>query len=1111
MAQDLQLRIRISADGRAAIEGTQQVERQVEKLGNTAGKVGALIAGYLSFQFLTGAVQELFKVQARLQDLQAQFQALAGERAADQFLYIQNAAQRLSMDLDGARSAYGKMLVMVDSGLLNIGQAQQMFEGLSAYARLAGASAEQVSNSMYGLSQALGQGRVQMTEVLQVTEPLPGSLNKIAAAAKMAVGEFRALIMDPAGPGVSSKQFGEWVQKAFGDAIPIAEQMAGTLSATWTRVKNDWRLFMEDMGSSSGFAEIAKTSLDGFSALLSGLDSPQFTNVARNFTAMFSSAISELFGVFQLLMDYIEELVMVYLGVKFVQAINIAVKAIEVYKTTVAAMMAQTTMQMTASQAAAIGLGAAIKASVAIIAPLLIIAAGAYLLLADNTDHAAVAQDAYNRVLQQTGGSLDELARKYKTLSDAQKATMTMQLSLDLKAQEDALKKLEADFKDTMERLRDNVASANGGMVFSGVNDAASNQLLNSMGFEQALTGDAEALAKFIKNVEDYKEAGGKLNVEIGNILFGHKNLLDMLKKSGIEFNKTKDSVDYTRDALDLVNGKLPQTASEFDKAGAAAQRAGKEFQDAINKDWSKLTSFGMNNAELAKVDAISQGATAAQQQLAVGLGTLKDQQEQLTAAIKTGKTELIDQAEQALRNAASLAIAAKGADAFGASMAGMQQDIAKGNLTQIEAARISNDAAEAEKQRAAVALDVEGMIQRARRESTKAGTEQIQELQETNQYLKLQQDLVNGVAVEWAGLKDLPAVLNSLQVDAGLPKKEAVDALVEYVKTYDSIPDKAQAAQAAQLALDNAIQNYTLNLKDTNAEEAKRSEELARQTELMMFQKQATDSLISAGSAQLSYTVADTEMKATVSSLEQIEEFYRRIGELQKEMAEGATDQRLKEMMSGFDNESVAAIDKLTVGLIAERDELKKHAPTWAELTGEVNDNTAVKETNAALTKILPTLLNDESVAREANAKTVAAEVDALKKINAAQQLAADGYTASLTPMEKYQAEIKNIAAAAKTLAERKDLGLISPEQLEKEQRGLQALTLEAEKTVNLTAQLFEDAAGSIAGEWNNMFEQLFTGNKDAFKDFANSLKDIFLKMLAQMAAAALAGWIRA
>lgn len=1322
MAQDLELRIRISADGRAAIEGTRRVEGQLNQLGETGKRVGQLIAGYLSFQFMTNAAETLFRVQARLQDLAAQYQALTASQAAaaQQMLYVQNAAQRLSMDLDGARDAYGKMLVMVDAGLLNLKQSQQMFEGLSAYARIAGASTDQVGLAMYGLSQALGQGRVQMTELLQITEPLPGALNKIAAAAKMTTGELRALVMDPGGSGVSSAQLRDWVIQAFGDAVPIAEQMAGNLSATWTRVKNDWRLFLEDMGSSSGFAEIAKTALDGVSGILQAVDSPQFTAIARNLTTLFSAALNELFGVFRLLADYIDELATVYLSVKFIQALNIVIRAVEVYRVTFTAMMTQTAMLMSVTQAKAMALGAAIKASMALIAPLATIAVGAYLLLADNTDHAAEAQDAYNRVLQATGGSLTDLAAKYKTLSDAQKQALTIQFSLELKNQQAALKELQAQVKSQVQQILTAVVSTTR-------EDAVKLRVdqLYELGYGNALTGDSAALLKFLTHLKAAQQAGEKLNTTVSSGLFGQKDLLDSLGKLALEYQKTADGVKFTQDALDLLNGKLPQTAAGFDQAGEAAKRAGKEFYDALNKDWEQLATFGMNAAELAQRQAQAQQASAAQTQLAVSLGQIKDAQTGLTDAWKTGNAALIEQAEAALRAAAELAIAAQGADAFGKTLASLAQDVEKGTLTQIEAIRLSNQAAEQAQQQARQQLDAEGQIQRARRDSAKAaqeafrasseaaqtaidnalamadawkkgadaaddaavrlraaerakkesvvvstgqtvgaidldalvqaiiqqesrgnpnavspvgalglmqlmpssfpqysrqqlldpktnvqigtdyikqlldqfkdlslalaaynagpgnvkkygneippfketqdyvkkvqgyyaefaqdsakstqslneqviltqelqkrdaerlvkGQEQIATQQQQTDLLRLQNELMQG---QFTDVKTTALTVSAEQIQqsmaslqqSGLPAKEAAAALTDAIKATFGLRDAQQAQQAMQVSLQGAVAQYQNQLAGATTELTRTQQaEQARQS--LMQEQIVALAALSQGPVALHAMVESIGLQLDAGmtrSAEAANAYYGLLGRISVRLREmqqqgyGADAMRREadQLTAAFNQEQIKAITETTARLNQQRQELEKNAPTWAELTGRVLENNAVKETAAALDQRLTVGSQALIEAKKAEALAAAEALDRQRQLTAAQQLAAEGYKSSLTPMEKYADRIQDITEAEATLLKNKEQ--YDPKTWEQMQRGLARLKEEAEGLkleADPLAQAFKSAAEGIYNAWSGMWESLFTQGIKGFGDVVDQIKTMFLKMLAQLAASALA-----
>ncbi|MDQ5910076.1 MAG: hypothetical protein QG599_2171, partial [Pseudomonadota bacterium] len=256
MAQDLELRIRISADGRAAIEGTREVERSMERMGDTAQTVGKLIAGYLSFEFLKEATRALFEASASLQAFEARFQAMAGSARAGaaEMAYVQDTARKLSLDLNIARESYAQLLSLQQSGLTTQAQARSLLEGYAKAALMVGAGNEQIKQSMTGLAQALAMGTVTTENAMQALEPISGLQKKVADALGMSMAEMKKAWEDGA---ISSQQFGTAVAKALNEMGKGAEGMANTLGPTLQRVKNEWTLLLETIGQDSGFADAA--------------------------------------------------------------------------------------------------------------------------------------------------------------------------------------------------------------------------------------------------------------------------------------------------------------------------------------------------------------------------------------------------------------------------------------------------------------------------------------------------------------------------------------------------------------------------------------------------------------------------------------------------------------------------------------------------------------------------------------------------------------------------------------------------------------------------------------------------------------------------------------
>ena len=267
MAQDLDLKIRISADGKAALGGLRDLDRGMQQLEATAKKVGAAVAAYLSFDFLAGASRALFDATAQLQAFEGRFAALAGsaQAGAAQMAYVQETAKRLSMDLNVARESYAQLLTLQNAGLATQEQARALMEGYGKAAIMTGASSAQLQQSMAGLAQAMAMGTVSTENAMQALEPIPGLQKKVADALKMSIAEMK----DAWEKGtISSQQFGDAVAKALNEMGKGAETMANTLGPTLQRVKNEWQLLLETLGDRSGFAEAAAAILSALETML---------------------------------------------------------------------------------------------------------------------------------------------------------------------------------------------------------------------------------------------------------------------------------------------------------------------------------------------------------------------------------------------------------------------------------------------------------------------------------------------------------------------------------------------------------------------------------------------------------------------------------------------------------------------------------------------------------------------------------------------------------------------------------------------------------------------------------------------------------------------------
>ncbi|CDH43860.1 tape measure protein [Candidatus Contendibacter odensensis] len=203
-----------------------------------------------------------------------------------------------------------------------------------------------------------------------------------------------------------------------------------------------------------------------------------------------------------------------------------------------------------------------------------------------------------------------------------------------------------------------------------------------------------------------------------------------------------------------------------------------------------------------------------------------------------------------------------------------------------------------------------------------------------------------------------------------------------------------------------------------------------------------------------------------------------QRIQEIQKAYADW--DQQVAKTLSDLSLEAdltlkeAAATTQGTASLLAFNDAKQTEAILRGKNSGALEDETAKKVAEHSLNL---QLLGDVQKTMEA-------------------------YKAGLTPLETYKDTMVELGKEEERM---KAAGLWT----EKTALGMQKLKADAEKlkdAVDPMAKIFEETAKGIYSAWTGMFENIFTGGMKSFGDLVDSIKTMFLKMLAQMAAQALA-----
>ncbi|TXH19015.1 MAG: hypothetical protein E6R03_01210 [Hyphomicrobiaceae bacterium] len=208
--------------------GMRLVSRYI--IGNLLPAFGALQAG----RSLEENIKSFELINIKLKSM---------SKSAEDYAQIQDFLNKksgeLNIGIETLADSYSKLLALEQSGILKRGEVNALAEGFAnVKAALLGKDGEErIGDVLYGLSQALSQGTVQTAELNQVTEPVPGLLNRIAAAAGKSAGEFREMVKSGK---VSSQELKGYVLKALSEFDGAAEKLAPTLSGAITSVKNAW-------------------------------------------------------------------------------------------------------------------------------------------------------------------------------------------------------------------------------------------------------------------------------------------------------------------------------------------------------------------------------------------------------------------------------------------------------------------------------------------------------------------------------------------------------------------------------------------------------------------------------------------------------------------------------------------------------------------------------------------------------------------------------------------------------------------------------------------------------------------------------------------------------
>ncbi|MBS3796671.1 tape measure protein [Pseudoalteromonas sp. BDTF-M6] len=225
------------------------MSRQLGLLERSYNQVGAAITTLVGIGTATMYVRDTSAAQM----LDQRLKGLTGssKEYAEVQEYLFSSSDRLNTNYTTLADSYSKILNLQQVGVVTQEEGRAILEGMANAAAKTGASNVQLEQSLFGMTQGMTAGVLRAEELNQVTEPLPGLLQKLDQAAGMAAGGFRQMVNDGQ---VTSQMFKQYLVKALNEYAGAAEATEGKIKASFAEMSNEYQRLVRQYEEPVNFA-----------------------------------------------------------------------------------------------------------------------------------------------------------------------------------------------------------------------------------------------------------------------------------------------------------------------------------------------------------------------------------------------------------------------------------------------------------------------------------------------------------------------------------------------------------------------------------------------------------------------------------------------------------------------------------------------------------------------------------------------------------------------------------------------------------------------------------------------------------------------------------------
>lgn len=236
-ANDLLLRLILSAQDQTG-EGVRSANANLDTMANTAKKVGAMVAAYLTFEVVIGGLEKFAELGDKYAQIVAQIKSTttSTEELVTAELKLYDIAQDSGVGLDVLSDFYAKVS---DAGkAYNATQADtlKLSETVALSFKASSSGAAEVNSTITQLSQSLGSDTVQWEDFGLLADT---NLKLVNLAAKnLGYDGITAMKKAMSDGQVTSKDMAAALVKGFGEIKTAADAMPTSTEASMTKLNN---------------------------------------------------------------------------------------------------------------------------------------------------------------------------------------------------------------------------------------------------------------------------------------------------------------------------------------------------------------------------------------------------------------------------------------------------------------------------------------------------------------------------------------------------------------------------------------------------------------------------------------------------------------------------------------------------------------------------------------------------------------------------------------------------------------------------------------------------------------------------------------------------------